>query len=53
MSNNNFSSLDKVKMTFKHIRTSVSFKITNGKGIFTLILVDLEMKPVFLFENLK
>ena len=31
MSNNQFSALDNVKMTFKHISTRVSFKITTRK----------------------
>ena len=42
MPNIHFSVLDNIKMTCEHLRSKVSFKITNRKDMFTLPLVDLE-----------
>jgi len=44
MSNDQFSALDNVKMTAKHISTIFSFKITLRKDIFTKTYIDPEFE---------
>ena len=50
MSNNQFSALDNVKITCKHIGNNVTFTITIRKGIFKLKLVYFEYETSFYWK---